>query len=412
MSRNGTGTYVLPAGNPVVTGTTISSTWANTTLNDIGTALTTSIATDGQTIPSANLPMGGFIHTNVGNATVRTNYANAGQVQDGVYQYLTSVSGTNTIVATASLAMTAYAAGQAFRFISSATNTGATTLNINGIGATPIGKNGKTAAGAFIVGQTYIISTVGTTDFVAIGASVNTVGTSFTATGAGTGTGTAISPLTAGDIQSNSIVQVFYDGVEFQLISAGSLSLSSNNVWTGSNTFSDPLTLPIGTTLQRPEGTQGEVRYNTTLGQYEANTQVAGATISTITNSGLTATLTTSTNHNLVSNTYIVVSGATPSAYNGGFKITVLNATQFQYTMLTNPGGNASVVGSYVYAAWGQLGGGATGGNGDQVFNLNSLTVTNSYSIPSGKSAMSTGPLVINSGVTVTVPSGSKWVVL
>lgn len=49
MSRNGTGTYNLPAGNPVVTGTSISSTWANTTLTDMATALSGSIAADGQT---------------------------------------------------------------------------------------------------------------------------------------------------------------------------------------------------------------------------------------------------------------------------------------------------------------------------------------------------------------------------
>jgi hypothetical protein len=49
MSRNGSGTYTLPAGNPVVTGTTISSTWANNTLTDIATALSNSIAADGQT---------------------------------------------------------------------------------------------------------------------------------------------------------------------------------------------------------------------------------------------------------------------------------------------------------------------------------------------------------------------------
>ena len=58
MSRNGSGTYSLPAGNPVVTGTTISSTWANNTLNDIATALTGSVAADGQTTMSGNLNMG------------------------------------------------------------------------------------------------------------------------------------------------------------------------------------------------------------------------------------------------------------------------------------------------------------------------------------------------------------------
>jgi len=60
MARNGTGTYSLVAGNPVVTGTAISSTWANNTLTDIATALTQSISQDGQTPVTANLPMGGF----------------------------------------------------------------------------------------------------------------------------------------------------------------------------------------------------------------------------------------------------------------------------------------------------------------------------------------------------------------
>ena len=49
MSRNGSGTYTLPAGNPVVTGTTISSTWANNTLTDMANAITGSVAADGQT---------------------------------------------------------------------------------------------------------------------------------------------------------------------------------------------------------------------------------------------------------------------------------------------------------------------------------------------------------------------------
>lgn len=65
MSRNGSGTYSLPAGNPVVTGTTISSTWANNTLSDIATALTGSVASDGQTTMSGNLNMGNNEITNV-----------------------------------------------------------------------------------------------------------------------------------------------------------------------------------------------------------------------------------------------------------------------------------------------------------------------------------------------------------
>lgn len=43
---------------------------------------------------------------------------------------------------------------------------------------------------------------------------------------------------------------------------------------------------------------------------------------------------------------------------------------------------------------------------------LNNMTVSANYTIPSGYSASSVGAVTINSGVTVTVPSGSRWVVL
>ena len=58
------------------------------------------------------------------------------------------------------------------------------------------------------------------------------------------------------------------------------------------------------------------------------------------------------------------------------------------------------------------IGGGASGGGANQVFYENDQTVTANYTITSGKNAMSTGPITVNSGVTVTVPSGSVWVVL
>jgi hypothetical protein len=47
MSRNSSGTYTLPVGNPVVAGTTIDATWANTTLSDIATEITNSLARTG-----------------------------------------------------------------------------------------------------------------------------------------------------------------------------------------------------------------------------------------------------------------------------------------------------------------------------------------------------------------------------
>lgn len=55
---------------------------------------------------------------------------------------------------------------------------------------------------------------------------------------------------------------------------------------------------------------------------------------------------------------------------------------------------------------------GATGAGGDTVFFLNGQTVTTSFSIPSGKNAITAGPVTINTGITVTVPSGSSWVIV
>jgi microcystin-dependent protein len=69
MSRNGSGTYNLPAGNPVVTGTTITTTWANTTLSDIASALTGSVAADGQTPMSGNLNIANNRVINVADPT-------------------------------------------------------------------------------------------------------------------------------------------------------------------------------------------------------------------------------------------------------------------------------------------------------------------------------------------------------
>ena len=73
MSRNGSGTYSLPAGNPVVTGTSISSTWANTTLQDMAAALTDSVAADGQTPMTGDLDINSNKIVNLAPATIAGN---------------------------------------------------------------------------------------------------------------------------------------------------------------------------------------------------------------------------------------------------------------------------------------------------------------------------------------------------
>ena len=67
----------------------------------------------------------------------------------------------------------------------------------------------------------------------------------------------------------------------------------------------------------------------------------------------------------------------------------------------------------YDGSTWAALGGGgATGGGSDQCFYENNQTVTTNYTLTTNTNAVSTGPIAINSGITVTVPSGSNWVVL
>lgn len=107
--------------------------------------------------------------------TLTTNLtALATTVQNSSSQVLSSVAGTNTITGSLTPALTAYATGQTFRFTAAGANTGATTININGLGAKAITKSGTT-------------------------------------------------PLVAGDIPNGAVVQVTYDGTQFQLVSgAGS----------------------------------------------------------------------------------------------------------------------------------------------------------------------------------------------
>jgi len=64
-------------------------------------------------------------------------------------------------------------------------------------------------AGSFTTGLTYIITSVGTTDFTAIGASSNTIGVSFVATGPGSGTGTASITALYGTIGGGAAVTVY-----------------------------------------------------------------------------------------------------------------------------------------------------------------------------------------------------------
>lgn len=157
MPRNGSGTYSTTVPPPFTAGTAIKSAEVNAALADIAAALTASIASDGQTTPTANLPMGARRHTGVGNAAARDDYAAAGQVQDGSLLYVADSGAADVYVATLAPAPTAYAVGMMVRTKIANTNTGASTINVNGLGAKAIRKNGAAAtvlaAGDLVVGD-------------------------------------------------------------------------------------------------------------------------------------------------------------------------------------------------------------------------------------------------------------------
>jgi hypothetical protein len=85
MSRNGSGTYTLPAGNPVVTSTTISSTWANNTMNDLAAALTDSVAADGQTPMTGDLDLNTNKIVNLADPTLVQDAVTLNFLQAGTY---------------------------------------------------------------------------------------------------------------------------------------------------------------------------------------------------------------------------------------------------------------------------------------------------------------------------------------
>jgi hypothetical protein len=85
MSRNGSGTYTLPSGNPVVTGTNITTTWANNTLTDMANALTGSVASDGQTTMSSNLNMGNNRIISLADAVNSADAVSINFLQTGTY---------------------------------------------------------------------------------------------------------------------------------------------------------------------------------------------------------------------------------------------------------------------------------------------------------------------------------------
>ena len=261
ISYNGSGTFLInSAGQPVVPGTTITTTAFNALTADLASGLTTAMTKDGQTVPTANIPMGGFKLTGLGAGTSATDAAQFGQLQNAPVATLITVAGADTITGTLVQTLTAYATGQQFSFVAAGTNTTAVTLNIDGLGAKAVTRTGAVAlaAGALVSGQMAIVEYDGTrfqlinanafTNLTVSGAL--TVGTTLAVTGVATLTAQPIlSSLTAS-------LPVFSDAskglVSNAMTGTGSVVMSASPTLTGtigaaSQTLSGSLT--VGTTL-------------------------------------------------------------------------------------------------------------------------------------------------------------------
>ena len=66
----------------------------------------------------------------------------------------------------------------------------------------------------------------------------------------------------------------------------------------------------------------------------------------------------------------------------------------------------------YNNTTWSGIGDQPVGGGTNRVFFENDIVMTDNYTITAGKNAMSAGPIAVNSGVTLTVPSGSTYTIV
>lgn len=165
---------------------------------------------------------------------------------------------------------------------------------------------------------------------------------------------------------------------------------------------------------------------------YTSSTLTAGSGIS-ITNASGSITIAASGGSSGVTSFQTSLNGLTPAtattgvvtlagtlgAISGGTGLSAYATGDIIYSSATNTlsrltaGTNGQVLTlASGIPSWAAATGGASGGGTDQVFFVNGQTVNTSYSIPSSKNAMSTGPITVANGAVVTVPSGSRWVVI
>ena len=152
-------------------GTKITASHHDTNDDGLATGINSCIEKSGSNAFTGNANLGSQKITALADGTAHTDGINAGQIQDGGLVFQASDTGSADAYAIAlTPAVTAYVAGQEFNFKAGATSTGASTLNVNGLGTKNIKKRNDQA-------------------------------------------------IAAGDIEEDAIIKVLYDGTSFQMIS-------------------------------------------------------------------------------------------------------------------------------------------------------------------------------------------------
>jgi len=219
--------------------------------------------------------------------------------------------------------------------------------------------------------------TTGLTPSTATSGAVTVAGTLVVGNG-----GTGLTSLTTGRIPYGANTAAFGNSANLFFDSANTrlgVGTSSPAV-TASLVGIDAMLIPKGATGDRPTGVSGYLRFNTTTSEFEGYNGTAWASVG-----GAALSNDTTTSTNIYPLSAAATSGTAATLYTSNAK--------FLYKPSTGELQASAVV--------------ATNG----IF-VNSQTVATSYTIAAGTSGMSSGPVTVASGQSVTVASGARWVVL